>query len=50
MDIIDILGLIGGVLASVTLGIVIGRYLLRSLLKQQEVAAQNKAKKILRDS
>src|SRR5689334_4061005 len=50
MDIIDILGIIGGVLASLALGIVIGRYLLRNLLKQQEIAAQNKAKKILRDA
>jgi ribonuclease Y len=50
MDIIDITGIIGGVLASLALGIVIGRYLLRNLLKQQEVAAQNKAKKILRDA
>lgn len=50
MDIIDIAGIIGGVLASLALGIVIGRYLLRSLLKQQEIAAQNKAKKILRDA
>ncbi|MBC7654675.1 MAG: DUF3552 domain-containing protein, partial [Oligoflexus sp.] len=31
-------------------GIVIGRYLLRQLLKQQEVAAQNKVKKILREA
>ncbi len=32
------------------LGIVIGRFLLRQLLKQQEVAAQNKVKKILREA
>ncbi|MFC5284182.1 ribonuclease Y [Pedobacter alpinus] len=32
------------------LGIVTGRYLLRTLLKQQEVAAQTKVKKILRDA
>lgn len=32
------------------LGIVTGRYLLRQLLKQQEVAAQTKVKKILRDA
>ncbi len=50
MDLIDISGIIGGILASLALGIVIGRYLLRSLLKQQEIAAQNKAKKILRDA
>ena len=32
------------------LGIVTGRYLLRQLLKQQEVAAQGKVKKILREA
>jgi ribonuclease Y len=32
------------------LGIVTGRYLLRQLLKQQEVSAQNKVKKILREA
>jgi ribonuclease Y len=32
------------------LGIVIGRFLLRQLLKQQEVAAQNKVKKMLREA
>jgi len=32
------------------LGIVTGRFLLRQLLKQQEVAAQNKVKKILREA
>ncbi|RKD13264.1 ribonuclease Y [Pelobium manganitolerans] len=32
------------------LGIITGRYLLRQLLKQQEVAAQNKVKKILREA
>lgn len=32
------------------LGIVTGRYLLRQLIKKQEIAAQNKAKKILRDA
>lgn len=31
-------------------GVVGGRYLLRSLLKQQEVAAQNKVEKILKDA
>jgi ribonuclease Y len=32
------------------LGIVTGRYLLRQLIKKQEVAAQNKVKKILREA
>ncbi|MBU2045672.1 MAG: DUF3552 domain-containing protein, partial [Bacteroidetes bacterium] len=32
------------------LGIITGRYLLRQLIKKQEVAAQNKAKKILREA
>src|SRR6476646_7055126 len=32
------------------LGIVTGRYLLRQLIKKQEVAAQNKTKKILREA
>lgn len=32
------------------LGIVTGRYLLRQLIKKQEIAAQNKVKKILRDA
>ena len=31
-------------------GIVTGRYLLRKLMKQQEVSAQNKVKKILREA
>ena len=32
------------------IGIVVGRYLLRSLLKSQEIAAQSKVKKILKDA
>jgi ribonuclease Y len=46
----EILGITGCILASLIVGIVIGRYLLRNLLKQQEVAAQSKAKKILKDA
>lgn len=46
----EILGITGCILASLVVGIVIGRYLLRNLLKQQEVAAQSKAKKILKDA
>lgn len=45
-----IIGIIGCVLASLAIGIVIGRFLLRRLLKQQENAVQNKAKKILREA
>src|ERR1700761_5008840 len=39
-----------GLLAGVPTGIVIGRFLLRKLFKDQEVAAQNKVKKILKDA
>lgn len=46
----EILGIVGCILASLIVGVVIGRYLLRNLLKQQEVAAQSKAKKILKDA
>ncbi|WP_276089932.1 ribonuclease Y [Pedobacter sp. JY14-1] len=46
----EILGIIGYVLVGLVIGVVVGRYLLRSLLKSQEVAAQNKAKKILKDA
>ncbi|RZL36184.1 MAG: DUF3552 domain-containing protein, partial [Pedobacter sp.] len=46
----EILGIIGCILISLGVGIVLGRYLLRSLFKQQEIAAQNKAKKILKDA
>ncbi len=37
-------------LLALAIGIVTGRYLLRKLFKQQEVAAQTKVKKILRDA
>src|SRR6478735_1734053 len=46
----EILAIIGCVLVSLGLGVVLGRYLLRNLFKQQEIAAQNKAKKILKDA
>ena len=46
----EILGIVGITLASLIIGVVIGRYLLRNLLKQQEVAAQTKVKKILREA
>jgi len=38
------------VLIGLAVGVVIGRYLLRSLLKKQEIAAQNKAKRILKEA
>ncbi len=50
MTTMDIIGIIGCILVSLGIGIVLGRYLLRSLFKQQEVAAQSKAKKILKDA
>ena len=40
-----LIGLVG-----VSLGVVIGRFLLRKLLRSQEIAAQNKVKKILKDA
>ena len=46
----EILGIIGYVLAGLVIGVLIGRFLLRSLLKKQEVAVQNKVKKILKDA
>src|SRR5271165_5148408 len=42
--------LIIGLLMGVPTGVVIGRYLLRKLFKDQEIAAQNKVKKILKDA
>ncbi|WP_026896706.1 ribonuclease Y [Daejeonella oryzae] len=38
------------VLIGLAVGVVIGRFLLRKLLKSQEIAAQNKVKKILKDA
>ncbi|WP_432712473.1 ribonuclease Y, partial [Pedobacter sp.] len=46
----EIVGIIGYVLAGLAIGIAIGRYLLRTLLKKQEVAAQTKIKKMLKDA
>lgn len=48
MDIL-LYGIIG-LLLGVGLGIVIGRFLLRKLFKDQEASAQNKVKKILKDA
>lgn len=38
------------ILLGVAVGVVIGRYMLRKLLKSQELSAQNKVKKILKDA
>jgi len=38
------------VLLGIAIGVVIGRFLLRSLLKKQELGAQNKAKRILKEA
>lgn len=46
----DILQIILYILLGLAAGVVIGRFLLRKLLKNQEVGAQNKAKKILKDA
>jgi ribonuclease Y len=46
----EILGIIGYVLAGLVIGVLVGRFLLRSLLKTQEVAAQTKVKKMLKDA
>ena len=46
----EILGIIGYVLAGIAIGVLVGRFLLRSLLKSQEVAAQTKVKKMLKDA
>ncbi|EDM34050.1 hypothetical protein PBAL39_07100 [Pedobacter sp. BAL39] len=46
----EIVGIIGYVLAGLAVGIVVGRYLLRDLLKKQEIAAQTKVKKMLKDA
>ena len=42
--------IIGYILLGLGIGIGIGRFMLRSLLKNQEIAAQNKVKKILKDA
>lgn len=46
----EILGIIGYVLAGLVIGVLVGRFLLRSLLKTQEIAAQTKVKKMLKDA
>ncbi|MBT2564242.1 ribonuclease Y [Pedobacter sp. ISL-68] len=50
MEIVEILGYVFAVIAGIAIGVVVGRFLLRNLLKQQEVAAQSKVKKILKDA
>lgn len=50
MEITEILGYLFALIAGLGIGIVVGRFLLRNLLKAQEVAAQNKVKKILKDA
>ncbi|PWS31495.1 ribonuclease Y [Pedobacter paludis] len=50
MEIVEILGYVFAVIAGLAIGVVVGRFLLRNLLKQQEIAAQNKVKKILKDA
>src|SRR6202012_2841713 len=45
-----VLYVIIGLLAGIPTGVVIGRFLLRKLFKDQEAAAQNKVKKILKDA
>jgi ribonuclease Y len=46
----EIVGIIGYILAGLVVGIITGRYLLRTLLKKQEIAAQTKVKKILKEA
>ena len=46
----DIIQIVLYVLLGLVAGITIGRFLLRKLFKNQEVGAQNKAKKILKDA
>ena len=46
----DILQIVLYVLLGLAAGVVIGRFLLRKLLRNQEIGAQNKAKKILKDA
>jgi ribonuclease Y len=45
-----VLYIIIGLLAGIPTGIVIGRFLLRKLFKDQEISAQNKVKKILKEA
>ncbi|MGI4021494.1 MAG: ribonuclease Y [Janthinobacterium lividum] len=46
----DVLYIIIGLLLGIGIGIVVGRYLLQKLFTSQEVAAQTKVKKILKDA
>ena len=46
----EIVGIIGYILAGLAVGIITGRYLLRNLLKKQEIAAQTKVKKMLKEA
>ncbi len=46
----DFLYSIIGLLLGIGIGIIVGRFLLRKLFKDQEVSAQNKVKKILKDA
>ncbi|WP_028295465.1 ribonuclease Y [Olivibacter sitiensis] len=39
-----------GIIIGLVIGFAVGRYLLRKLLKKQEITAQNKAKKILKEA
>lgn len=50
MEVVEILGYVFALIAGLGIGIVVGRFLLRNLLKKQEVAAQSKVKKILKDA
>ncbi|MFC3559719.1 ribonuclease Y [Pedobacter jamesrossensis] len=50
MEVVEILGYVFALIAGLGIGVAVGRFLLRSLLKKQEVAAQNKVKKILKDA
>ena len=50
MEIAGILGYLSALIVGLGIGIVVGRFLLRNLLKQQEIAAQTKVKKILKDA
>ena len=46
----EIVAIIGYVLTSLIVGVLVGRYLLRNLLKNQEIAAQSKVKKMLKEA
>jgi len=48
--IMDILQIVLYILGGLAAGVVLGRFLLRKLFRNQEIGAQNKAKKILKDA